>query len=74
MFIFFFPIPFLETITRKTNRYGNKDWVRPVASESFDWDDDNSISDGDDGGSGRNRQSTESKAHTTSLSIKSPQS
>ena len=35
-------------MARETNRYGNEDWVRPVASQSSDGEDD-SISDGDDG-------------------------
>ena len=51
LFIFFFPNQFLETIARETNRYGNEDWVRPVAPtrSSDDDDDDDSISDGGDG-------------------------
>jgi hypothetical protein len=43
LFIFFFSIPFLETIARETNRYGNKDWVSPGTG----FDDDDSLSDGD---------------------------
>jgi hypothetical protein len=43
--IFFFPVQFLETIARETNRYGNEDRVCPVTG----WDDDGSLSDGNDG-------------------------
>jgi hypothetical protein len=46
LFIFFFPISFLETIARETNRYGNKDWVCPIVG----LDDDSSLLDFNDRG------------------------
>jgi hypothetical protein len=37
-----------ETIAKETNRYDNKDWVRPVKQDSTEADDDDdSNSDGD---------------------------
>lgn len=45
LFIFCFPIPFLETIAYETNRYGNEDWVSPLMC----FDDDTSLFDGDNG-------------------------
>ena len=47
LFIFFFPIEFLELIARKTNRYGNEDWVRPVSKRTYTEDDDESNGGGD---------------------------
>jgi hypothetical protein len=48
LFVFFFPIQFLEHIARETNRYGNEDWVRPVSNHKSRLEqDDDSISDGD---------------------------
>jgi hypothetical protein len=44
LFLFFFPIQFLEIIARETNRYGNEDWVRPVARTTVDDDDDDNDS------------------------------
>jgi hypothetical protein len=40
LFMFFFPLPLLQTIEQETNRCGNEDWVRPVARASAD---DNSV-------------------------------
>jgi hypothetical protein len=48
LFIFFFTIQFLETIARETNRYSNKDWVRPVPPTRSSDDDSILNGDGDD--------------------------
>ena len=47
LFVFCFPIQFLKTIARETNRYGNEDWVRHVPPTRSSDDDDDSITDGD---------------------------
>jgi hypothetical protein len=41
LFIFFFPVRFLETIAQETNRYGNEEWVCPVSNGRFDASEDN---------------------------------
>jgi hypothetical protein len=40
LFIFFFPVWFLETIAQETNRYHNGDWVCPILNGRFDVDED----------------------------------
>jgi hypothetical protein len=48
LFVFFFPIQFLDTIAQETNRYANEDWVRSVKQNSTTQADDDNNSDGDD--------------------------
>jgi hypothetical protein len=48
LFLFFFPLQFLQTIACETNRYGNKGWVCPASCSSTNADDDDSSGDEND--------------------------
>ncbi len=61
LFMFFFPLPLVQTIARETNRYGNEDWVRPVARASGVNDDDSIGAEDEDEDVEQDREEPKSK-------------
>jgi hypothetical protein len=62
LFLFFFPLQFLQTIARETNRYGNEDWVRPASRSSTNADDDDNSGNENDGEENDEEENDEPKS------------